>query len=203
MNNTMRYLGSVTLLATAAILGACSKGEQQQGANSPVATPPAPPPAAPPATSAVPAPTSTPPTVPSPHPVVAAHDSAPTTHHHHTGAAQASVKSIGALKYVDVKIGTGDIAKPGMQVKVLYKGQLLNGTTFDSTADRDNPFVFQLGAGRVIQGWDMGINGMRVGGKRHLIIPPELGYGSQANDPIPPNSTLVFDVELLSVEPAA
>ena len=78
---------------------------------------------------------------------------------------------------------------------------LANGTTFDSTTDRNQPFEFQLGSGQVIQGWDMGIKSMRVGGKRRLIIPPELGYGEEGSGPIPPNSTLTFDVELLGVKP--
>ena len=200
----MRYLCSVALL-TASTLMACNKGEPQHQAADSVAVVPAPPatPSTTTPSTAAPSVTSPPVASPPPPPVPAAPhagDTAPVKHSPH--ATQPVTKSIGALKYIDVKVGTGEVAKPGMQVMVLYKGKLLNGMTFDSTADRDNPFVFQLGAGRVIQGWDMGIAGMRVGGKRHLVIPPELGYGDQANDPIPANSTLIFDVELIGVKPS-
>ncbi len=105
------------------------------------------------------------------------------------------------LKYVDLKSGTGEPAKAGQLVMVNYDAWLANGTKFDSSYARREPFRFKIGAGQVIQGWDEGVVGMRVGGKRKLIIPPALGYGEQgAGDRIPPNSTLVFEVELLEVK---
>jgi FKBP-type peptidyl-prolyl cis-trans isomerase FkpA len=105
------------------------------------------------------------------------------------------------LKYTDIKVGEGEEAKPGQAVTVHYTGWLTNGTKFDSSLDRKQPFSFKLGAGQVIQGWDQGVAGMKVGGKRKLTIPPGLGYGSQSvGGVIPPNSTLVFDVELLGVK---
>jgi FKBP-type peptidyl-prolyl cis-trans isomerase FkpA len=100
----------------------------------------------------------------------------------------------------DKKIGTGATAEAGKMVSVHYVGTLTNGTKFDSSRDRGTPFTFKLGAGQVIEGWDKGVSGMKVGGIRKLTIPPELGYGSQANGPIPANSTLVFEVELLDVK---
>src|SRR5262245_9244361 len=106
------------------------------------------------------------------------------------------------LKYVDLKPGEGDEAKSGQIVEVHYTGWLTNGTKFDSSLDRRQPFAFRLGAGQVIKGWDQGVAGMKVGGKRKLTIPPGLAYGSQAvGGVIPPNSTLVFEVELLGVKP--
>ena len=104
------------------------------------------------------------------------------------------------LKYVDQKVGTGAEAKSGDVVSVHYTGWLENGTKFDSSRDRNEPFRLKLGAGQVIQGWDQGVAGMKVGGKRTLIIPSELGYGARgAGGVIPPNATLIFDVELLGV----
>jgi peptidylprolyl isomerase len=104
------------------------------------------------------------------------------------------------LKYMDIKEGTGPIPQNGQNVTVHYTGTLEDGTKFDSSRDRNNPFSFRLGAGQVIRGWDEGISTMKVGGQRQLIIPPELGYGSRGVGPIPPNSTLIFDVELLRVD---
>jgi FKBP-type peptidyl-prolyl cis-trans isomerase FkpA len=104
------------------------------------------------------------------------------------------------LKYVDEVIGTGDRARLGRTISVHYTGTLLNGSKFDSSLDRGQPYEFRLGTGAVIPGWDEGILGMQVGGKRKLIVPPELGYGAQAQNKIPANSTLVFEVELLSVK---
>jgi FKBP-type peptidyl-prolyl cis-trans isomerase FkpA len=96
--------------------------------------------------------------------------------------------------------GTGQAAKAGDHVSVHYTGTLQNGTKFDSSVDRGQPFSFPLGAGRVIKGWDVGVAGMKVGGKRKLTIPPQEGYGSQgAGGVIPPNATLVFEVELLKI----
>lgn len=95
--------------------------------------------------------------------------------------------------------GTGDTAEAGDHVSVHYTGTLQNGQKFDSSRDRGRPFQFELGAGSVIRGWDEGVAGMQVGGRRTLVIPAELGYGARPVGPIPPNSTLVFDVELLDV----
>jgi FKBP-type peptidyl-prolyl cis-trans isomerase len=105
------------------------------------------------------------------------------------------------LEATDEVVGTGDEAVAGKKVTVNYAGTLTDGTKFDSSYDRNQPFEFALGAGQVIKGWDQGVVGMKVGGKRKLVIPPELGYGAQgAGDKIPPNSTLVFEVELLGVK---
>lgn len=112
------------------------------------------------------------------------------------------------MKIIDHKIGTGATATAGQQVSVHYTGWLFDeaapenkGKKFDSSRDRGDAFVFPLGAGRVIAGWDQGVAGMQIGGQRTLILPPELGYGARgAGAVIPPNATLVFDVELLGVK---
>jgi len=105
------------------------------------------------------------------------------------------------LKIEDEVVGTGIEAVAGKVVTVNYSGTLTDGTKFDSSYDRNQPFTFNLGAGEVIKGWDQGVAGMKVGGKRTLTIPPELGYGAGgAGNLIPPNATLVFEVELLKVE---
>ncbi len=110
------------------------------------------------------------------------------------------VSTPSGLKYVDQVVGTGDVAVAGKTVSVHYTGLLENGKKFDSSVDRGQPFSFPLGAGRVIKGWDEGVQGMKVGGKRKLTIPSDLGYGSRgAGGVIPPNATLIFDVELLGV----
>lgn len=105
------------------------------------------------------------------------------------------------LKYVDLVVGTGPVAASGNLVTVHYTGWLTNGTKFDSSVDRHDPFSFPIGSGKVIRGWDEGVAGMKVGGKRKLTIPSQLGYGARgAGGVIPPNATLVFDVELLEVK---
>lgn len=110
------------------------------------------------------------------------------------------VTTSSGLKYVDQVIGTGEVAVAGKTANVHYTGWLENGKKFDSSVDRGQPFSFPLGAGRVIKGWDEGVQGMKVGGKRKLTIPSDLGYGSRgAGGVIPPNATLIFDVELLGV----
>ncbi len=108
------------------------------------------------------------------------------------------------LQYEDTVTGTGDVARAGQRVSVHYTGWLYEngqqGGKFDSSKDRGQPFVFPLGAGHVIKGWDEGVQGMAVGGTRRLVIPPELGYGARgAGGVIPPNATLLFEVELLAV----
>jgi FKBP-type peptidyl-prolyl cis-trans isomerase len=104
------------------------------------------------------------------------------------------------LRYVDQVVGTGEVAVAGKTVSVHYTGWLENGKKFDSSVDRGQPFSFPLGGGRVIKGWDEGVQGMKMGGKRKLTIPSNLGYGPQgAGGVIPPNAILIFDVELLGV----
>jgi len=110
------------------------------------------------------------------------------------------VTTSSGLQYIDLNIGAGAIARAGTNVSVHYTGWLENGMKFDSSVDRGQPFSFPLGAGRVIKGWDEGVQGMKVGGKRKLIIPSNLGYGARgAGGAIPPHATLIFEVELLAV----
>ncbi len=115
------------------------------------------------------------------------------------------IMTASGLQYEDLTVGSGDEATAGAHVSVHYTGWLQNpdgseGAKFDSSVDRNDPFDFPLGAGNVIQGWDQGVQGMKVGGKRRLVIPAALGYGARgAGGVIPPNATLIFDVELLGV----
>lgn len=112
------------------------------------------------------------------------------------------VETMSGLKYEDDVTGSGDTAEPGQKVTVHYTGWLYpTGELFDSSKNHGSPFSFRLGAGKVIQGWEQGVKGMKVGGKRTLIIPPDLGYGAYGAPPvIPPDATLKFEVELLAVE---
>ena len=116
------------------------------------------------------------------------------------GPEGSEVTTSSGLQYIDLKIGAGATALAGQNVSVHYTGWLENGKKFDSSVDRGQPFSFPLGAGRVIKGWDEGVQGMKVGGKRKLTIPSNLGYGARgAGGAIPPNATLIFEVELLGV----
>ncbi len=110
------------------------------------------------------------------------------------------ITTASGLKYVDLTQGTGETPQTGQTLTVHYTGTLQNGRKFDSSVDRGTPYQFRVGTGSVIKGWDEGLMGMKVGGKRKLIIPPSLGYGAAGTPSIPPNSTLLFDVELLGVK---
>ena len=116
---------------------------------------------------------------------------------HKTGT---EVTTASGLKYIDEVIGTGEKPRLGKTVSVLYTGTLTDGTKFDSSVDRNQPYEFRIGAGSVIRGWDEGILSMHVGGKRKLIVPPDLAYGPQGRNKIPPNSTLIFEIELLGIK---
>lgn len=119
-----------------------------------------------------------------------------------TAATAEPAASPQGLQVQDLVVGTGAEAKAGESITVDYEGTLTDGTVFDSSKTHGTPFTFVLGAGQVIQGWDQGVLGMKVGGKRKLVIPPELAYGSKGQGPIPPNATLSFTIDLLSVTPA-
>ncbi len=116
------------------------------------------------------------------------------------GPGGTEITTASGLQYVELTVGNGETAQPGQTVIVHYTGWLENGKKFDSSLDRGQPFSFPLGTGRVIKGWDEGVQGMKVGGKRKLIIPSNLGYGARgAGAVIPPHATLIFEVELLGV----
>ncbi len=117
-----------------------------------------------------------------------------------TSTQNANMQNPTQLQIQDVTVGTGTEAVAGKQITVNYTGTLQDGTKFDSSYDAGKPFTFTLGAGQVIKGWDTGVVGMKVGGKRILVIPAELAYGNQAVGSIPANSTLIFQIELLSVK---
>lgn len=111
-----------------------------------------------------------------------------------------TVKSAAQLEKIDLVVGTGAEAHKGSAVSVHYVGTLQDGTVFDSSRARDQPFTFIIGQGKVIRGWEQGVPGMRVGGKRKLVVPPQLGYGEDGQPPkIPGNATLFFEIELLHV----
>ncbi|RPH95922.1 FKBP-type peptidyl-prolyl cis-trans isomerase [candidate division KSB1 bacterium] len=117
------------------------------------------------------------------------------------GALGDTVTTASGLKYVDIKAGSGASPQPGQTAEVHYTGWLTDGKKFDSSKDRNQPFSFQIGQGRVIKGWDEGVASMKVGGVRKLIIPPQLGYGERgAGNVIPPHSVLIFEVELLNIQ---
>lgn len=124
--------------------------------------------------------------------------SAPTTSPSPT--AVASPAAAGKLESTDETVGTGAEAVAGKKVTVNYRGTLADGTEFDSSYKRNQPFDFTLGAGEVIKGWDEGVAGMKVGGKRKLVIPPDMAYGPNGQGSIPANATLTFEVELLNVQ---
>jgi FKBP-type peptidyl-prolyl cis-trans isomerase len=179
-----RFLRLALLGVTAAGLQGCQQ-----------AAPPAP--TAAPATKAPAAPKPTAAAAPSPKP---GGSPAPSPSPSAGGATKERSMSTG-LTYTDLVVGTGAEAKAGQTAVVHYTGWLMDGTKFDSSKDRGQPFSFPLGGGRVIRGWDEGVAGMKVGGKRELIIPPELGYGARgAGGVIPPNATLKFEVELLDLK---
>ena len=112
----------------------------------------------------------------------------------------AAIKTPSGLTIEDLVVGTGDAAKSGQRVSVHYTGWTTDGKKFDSSKDRGQAFLFSLGRGEVIRGWDEGVAGMKIGGQRTLTIPPDMGYGARgAGGVIPPNATLLFEVELLAV----
>ena len=182
----MRKFTPVLALCAAAALSGCPKEEEladSQASPAPEATAtPEASPAAPPAPGAMGPP-------------------GPSGAGAQSGGSGKTVTTASGLKYQEIKVGTGATAVAGKHVSVHYTGTLTDGTKFDSSRDRGTPIDFPLGAGQVIQGWDEGISGMKVGGRRKLTIPPAIAYGPEGRPPvIPPNATLLFDVELMGVE---
>ncbi len=125
---------------------------------------------------------------------------APVTNYPGEATTAEATTTASGLKHIDLVIGSGTLAEAGKNVVVHYTGYLTNGFKVDSSVDRDAAIEFSLGSGEMIKGWDEGVVGMKVGGKRKLVIPPALGYGASDNGPIPGNSELVFDIELLEVK---
>ena len=135
---------------------------------------------------------------PRPEPLLAA--PGPTQAHSDGPPTGPEVVTASGLRYLDLRLGSGDEAQAGKIVAVQYTGWLADGTRFDSSRDRDRPFTFRLGAGDAIKGWDEGLVGMKVGGKRRLVIPPDLGFGKQGvGSVVPPGSVLYYEFELLGV----
>lgn len=202
---------ALPLMALALFLGACSKSEPQPEQKPEAPTPP-PAPVVEQKAEVTPAPAAPKPakkTAAAKKPAkeaVVKKASAPKT----VSPQEASVKlpSTGevvmpsGLKYQDLVQGSGERIQSGQTASMHYTGYLTNGNKFDSSKDRGTPFVFKLGMGQVIEGWEKGVPGMKVGGKRRLTIPPELGYGARgAGSVIPPNATLIFEVDLLEINP--
>jgi hypothetical protein len=181
----MRLVGLLALVAGASVLWACSK----------LTSPPAPEPIA----SDTPVTMASAPTVPSGHPTNPRGALTALAQANASAPQQQAPQPPGELKIEDLVPGSGPAVKNGDVVSVHYTGTLLDGTKFDSSKDRGQPFTTPI-PGRVIQGWNRGIPGMKVGGKRKLIIPPSLGYGPPGQGKIPPNSTLVFEIELLDIK---
>ncbi|MGD0110892.1 MAG: FKBP-type peptidyl-prolyl cis-trans isomerase [Armatimonadota bacterium] len=185
----MTHIGWHHLLVCAALLAALFLAGCERRETPPPATT-----AQAPTTEKAPAPPSAPPAAQSESDAVAAARKlgTPTTN--------PAVKTPSGLEYIDVKTGDGAPAQAGQTVTVHYTGWLVNGQKFDSSLDRNQPFAFSLGARQVIPGWDEGVAGMKPNGVRKLIVPPALGYGSRGVGPIPANSTLIFEVQLLKAQ---